>query len=147
MSKILFIITKSEVGGAQKWVRDQICLIGDAVDCFVSVNKPGWLTKKICKRKILFDKRIEKSGWLSKIPKENKEQRPKLIIIGPRMPLGPGKAHSYQQRPLLACLPRRVATSTTVLRCSCRPLRWITMLLAAMTSASPARTTCLPSPR
>ncbi|HHF3101553.1 glycosyltransferase [Vibrio alginolyticus] len=46
MNKIAFVISSSEVGGAQTWVRDQIeILFESGVETFVITNKAGWLTE------------------------------------------------------------------------------------------------------
>lgn len=44
MKKVAHIITKSEIGGAQTWVRDQIFLLSQDVENFLITNKEGWLT-------------------------------------------------------------------------------------------------------
>ena len=45
MKKILFIITSSEIGGAQKFVKEQIDILNDSdFECFLATNKEGWLT-------------------------------------------------------------------------------------------------------
>lgn len=43
-NKITFIISSSEVGGAQKWVLDQIDLLANRFDIILITNKPGWLS-------------------------------------------------------------------------------------------------------
>ena len=45
MKKILFAITKSEIGGAQKWVKEQISVCNPNFECYLATNKPGWLTE------------------------------------------------------------------------------------------------------
>ena len=59
MKKILFVITKSDVGGAQKWVNEQIQICAPYFDCFIATNKPGWLTSKHDATKIFTDVKIE----------------------------------------------------------------------------------------
>lgn len=44
MLKILFIITKSEVGGAQKFVKEQIEICADEFEVYLCTNQEGWLT-------------------------------------------------------------------------------------------------------
>lgn len=36
MNNVLFIITKSENGGAQKWTKEQIEICSDSFQCFFS---------------------------------------------------------------------------------------------------------------
>lgn len=57
--KLCFIITKSEVGGAQKWVKDQINILNNTYDFYLVSNEEGWLNKDICIKERLLDKRIE----------------------------------------------------------------------------------------
>ncbi len=44
MKNILFIITKSEVGGAQKFVQEQINICSNEFNVYLCTNKVGWLT-------------------------------------------------------------------------------------------------------
>jgi glycosyltransferase involved in cell wall biosynthesis len=44
MQNVLFIITKSEVGGAQKFVKEQIDITVEHFNVFLCTNKAGWLT-------------------------------------------------------------------------------------------------------
>jgi len=43
MQKILFIITKSEIGGAQKFVKEQIDISTKEFDVYLCCNQDGWL--------------------------------------------------------------------------------------------------------
>ncbi|WP_188013882.1 glycosyltransferase [Photobacterium damselae] len=47
MKNVAFIITKSEVGGAQKWVHDQIKLLDNDIKPFIITNKSGWLSDSL----------------------------------------------------------------------------------------------------
>lgn len=59
--KILFVITKSEIGGAQKWVKEQIDILETyGHQCFLCTNQEGWLTQNLKSTNYLIDKRIEK---------------------------------------------------------------------------------------
>jgi glycosyltransferase involved in cell wall biosynthesis len=58
-NKICFIITKSEMGGAQKWVKEQIDILRDEFDIYLVTNQKGWLTKNSFSNEILVDKGIE----------------------------------------------------------------------------------------
>lgn len=53
---VLHVITKSEVGGAQTWVRDQIKLFKDDFNHFIVTNEPGWLTDNTKVNDTLFEK-------------------------------------------------------------------------------------------
>lgn len=86
MNKIAFIITKSQVGGAQKFVADQIqYLKKNAFDLYLITNEDGWLTieAKQYISGILIDKGIEslKSPvFLYRLIKFLKEKNIGLII-------------------------------------------------------------------
>lgn len=44
-NRVLFIVTKGEIGGAQKFVKEQIEILTEAgYECFLATNKYGWLT-------------------------------------------------------------------------------------------------------
>jgi glycosyltransferase involved in cell wall biosynthesis len=48
MKKILFIVTSSEIGGAQRFVQEQIDILHESnYDCFLVTNNRGWLSKKV----------------------------------------------------------------------------------------------------
>lgn len=47
MKKLIFIITSSEIGGAQVWVRDQVKLLSREFDIKVVTNKSGWLSDSL----------------------------------------------------------------------------------------------------
>jgi glycosyltransferase involved in cell wall biosynthesis len=66
VKKVLFIITKSEVGGAQKWVKEQIDILNEnKYESYICTNKVDWLTKNSNYKKHLIDKRIEKRTSLT----------------------------------------------------------------------------------
>lgn len=46
-ANILFIITKSQSGGAQKWVKEQIEICEKEFNCFLSTDSDGWLSKNV----------------------------------------------------------------------------------------------------
>jgi glycosyltransferase involved in cell wall biosynthesis len=46
MQKILFIITKSEIGGAQKFVKEQIDISTKEFDVYLCCNQDGWLSQQ-----------------------------------------------------------------------------------------------------
>lgn len=67
MKRILFITTRPELGGAQKWTHDQMELLEGRFDLYLSTGEEGWLTKKLklsCKD-ILIDKKLYKYTSIS----------------------------------------------------------------------------------
>ncbi|WP_045127896.1 glycosyltransferase [Photobacterium angustum] len=59
MKTIIYIITKSEVGGAQTWVRDQTKLFKDDFKQIIITNNEGWLSVHNYAEKVYFVKEIE----------------------------------------------------------------------------------------
>jgi len=59
MKRILFIVTKSDVGGAQKWVKEQIDICNQEFDCHLATNKKGWLSKYSNTKKTYFNHLIQ----------------------------------------------------------------------------------------
>lgn len=59
MKIIIYIITKSEVGGAQTWVRDQTALFEHDFKQIIITNREGWLSENNDADKIYFVKEIE----------------------------------------------------------------------------------------
>ena len=57
---VLFVISSSEIGGAQRWVKDQISMLKDAdVNIFLVTNQEGWLTTGGSEKcTIIFESRI-----------------------------------------------------------------------------------------
>lgn len=47
MKNILFMVTKSENGGAQKWTKEQIEICSFAFQCFLATDQNGWLNKNV----------------------------------------------------------------------------------------------------
>lgn len=47
MKRILFITTRPELGGAQKWTHDQMELLEGKFDLYLSTGEEGWLTEKL----------------------------------------------------------------------------------------------------
>lgn len=47
MRKILFMITKSENGGAQKWTKEQIEICSERFLCYLSTDENGWLSQNV----------------------------------------------------------------------------------------------------
>jgi len=83
MKKIAFIITKSEVGGAQKWVKEQTEILPDSFEKFLITNEKGWLSDKGIFENVLLDKNIESKFslvFLYKLIKFIKDNEVDLII-------------------------------------------------------------------
>ena len=60
MKRILFITTRPELGGAQKWTHDQTKLLEGKFDLYFSTGEEGWLTEKLklsCKD-MLIDRKL-----------------------------------------------------------------------------------------
>lgn len=47
MKNILFMVTKSQNGGAQKWTKEQIEICSNDFNCFLATDKDGWLSKNV----------------------------------------------------------------------------------------------------
>jgi len=47
MQSILYITTKSEVGGVQKFVQEQIEISSEVYDVYLCSNKEGWLNRQV----------------------------------------------------------------------------------------------------
>lgn len=45
MKKILFLVTKSINGGAQKWTKEQIEICSDEFQCYLGTGENGWLAQ------------------------------------------------------------------------------------------------------
>lgn len=83
--KICFIITKSEVGGAQKWVKEQIDLLSNNFETYLITNTSGWLTEKssVNPKNILVDYGIEKRisiNYLFKLISFLKKNKIEMIV-------------------------------------------------------------------
>ncbi len=81
--KILFIVTKSENGGAQKWVKEQLDITKEYFDTYLATNKSGWLVDNSNFLDALIDKKIESRFsllYLYKLIKFIKKNRIDLIV-------------------------------------------------------------------
>lgn len=47
MKNVLFIVTKSQNGGAQKWTKEQIEISSKDFNCYLSTDEDGWLSKNV----------------------------------------------------------------------------------------------------
>lgn len=85
MQKILFLITKSEVGGAQKFVKEQIDITSKLFDVFLCTNERGWLTEQVEQnvQHIYFDKAIENNFslfYIFRLAKYIKKNKIALVV-------------------------------------------------------------------
>lgn len=84
MKKLLFVITKGQTGGAQKFVYEQIKVLSDSFDCYLATNSKGWLSESldgiICD--VFLDDGIEKLSfiYLIKLRKFIKKNNISLVI-------------------------------------------------------------------
>ncbi|CQH43137.1 glycosyltransferase [Yersinia frederiksenii] len=60
MQNIAFVITKSEVGGAQSWLLEQVKLFRDSYKITLITSEPGWLTESISCDEIIFIPQLRK---------------------------------------------------------------------------------------
>lgn len=60
MKRILFLITKSEIGGAQKWTKEQIDVCDEHFICHLATNQEGWLTESAKTENTFLNRLIEK---------------------------------------------------------------------------------------
>lgn len=47
MKKVLFMVTKSENGGAQKWSKEQIEICSEDFNCYLATDENGWLSQNV----------------------------------------------------------------------------------------------------
>lgn len=47
MKNILFMVTKSQNGGAQKWTKEQIEICSNDFKCFLATDEDGWLSQNV----------------------------------------------------------------------------------------------------
>ncbi|CAM3609759.1 glycosyltransferase [Arcobacter aquimarinus] len=47
MKNILFMVTKSQNGGAQKWTKEQIEICSNNFNCFLATDEDGWLSQNV----------------------------------------------------------------------------------------------------
>ncbi|EPJ5578554.1 glycosyltransferase [Citrobacter farmeri] len=56
--KLVYIITKSEIGGAQKWIKEQKELLSNSFDIYLITSEPGWLSEQFAEDHVFFVKEI-----------------------------------------------------------------------------------------
>ncbi|MEB2755147.1 glycosyltransferase [Citrobacter freundii] len=52
MKNIVFVVTKAEIGGAQKWILEQTSILKNEYNVFIVTSSEGWLTEHFDKQKI-----------------------------------------------------------------------------------------------
>jgi glycosyltransferase involved in cell wall biosynthesis len=83
--KILFIVTKSENGGAQRWVKEQIDIIGDHFETHIVTDEEGWLIQNAKMDGFMTDERIKSLfsfAFLKRYSDYIKQQQIDLVISG-----------------------------------------------------------------
>lgn len=83
MKNILFIVTKSESGGAQKWTKEQIEICSNDFQCFLATDENGWLSQNIFVKNKFLNKLIYKRlsiSYLLQLNKFIKDNNIDLII-------------------------------------------------------------------
>lgn len=58
LNKIVYIITKSEIGGAQKWIKEQRELLYRDFDIYLITSEPGWLSEQFPEQNVFFVREI-----------------------------------------------------------------------------------------
>lgn len=83
MMNLLFLITKSQLGGAQTWTKEQIEICNKYFKCFLATDKNGWLSQNVVVQDKLLDKSIYKRlsfNYLLKLNRFIKNNEIDLII-------------------------------------------------------------------
>lgn len=60
MKNILFMVTKSQNGGAQKWTKEQIEICSNNFNCFLATDEDGWLSQNVKVQDKFLNKLIDK---------------------------------------------------------------------------------------
>lgn len=72
MSNILFIVTKSQNGGAQKWTKEQIEICSNDFICYLATDENGWLSKNVTVKNKFLNSLIHKRFSFSYLLELNK---------------------------------------------------------------------------
>lgn len=72
MKNILFIVTKSQNGGAQKWTKEQIEICSNDFNCFLATDEDGWLSQNVKVQNKFLNKLIYKRFSFSYLLELNK---------------------------------------------------------------------------
>ena len=82
---ILFIVTKSENGGAQRWVKEQIDILNESFNTYIVTDEEGWLIQSAKMDGYLVDMKIRSLfsySFLKKFAKYVKDNNIDLIVAG-----------------------------------------------------------------
>ena len=83
MKKILFMVTQSISGGAQKWTKEQMQLCTKEFEVFLATDKEGWLSRNVTCKDVLLDTQIHKRvsiGYLMRLFAFVKRSQIDLIV-------------------------------------------------------------------
>ena len=83
MKNILFMVTKSQNGGAQKWTKEQIEICSKDFRCFLATDQDGWLSKNVDVKDKFLNNLIHKrfsSSYLLELNKFIRNNEIDLII-------------------------------------------------------------------
>ncbi|KAB7884546.1 glycosyltransferase [Poseidonibacter ostreae] len=72
MKNILFMVTKSQNGGAQKWTKEQIEICSNNFNCFLATDEDGWLSQNVKVQDKFLNKLIYKRFSFSYLLELNK---------------------------------------------------------------------------
>jgi glycosyltransferase involved in cell wall biosynthesis len=85
MKKILFIVTKSENGGAQRWVKEQIDILDGIFESYIVTDEEGWLIQHAKATGFMTDQNIKSLfsfSFLKKFATYVEENKIDLIVSG-----------------------------------------------------------------
>ncbi|RUM66228.1 MAG: glycosyl transferase family 1 [Sulfurospirillum sp.] len=83
--KILFIVTKSENGGAQRWVKEQIDILKDQFETHIVTDEEGWLIQNSDMDSYMTDERIKSIfsfAFLKRYADYLKKHKIDLVVSG-----------------------------------------------------------------
>lgn len=83
MRNILFMVTKSQNGGAQKWTKEQIEICSNDFNCFLATDEDGWLSQNVKVQDKFLNNLIHKrfsSSYLLELNKFIKNNEIDLIV-------------------------------------------------------------------
>lgn len=72
MKNILFMVTKSQNGGAQKWTKEQIEICSNDFICYLATDENGWLSRNTIVKDKFLNKLIYKRFSISYLMELNK---------------------------------------------------------------------------
>jgi len=83
--KILFIVTKSENGGAQRWVKEQIDIVKDQFETHIITDEEGWLIQHSKMDGFMTDERIKSAfsfAFLKRYSEYLNKHKIDLVVSG-----------------------------------------------------------------